>query len=268
MQFNNLTPRCTPGASCGPAPDGGMGGAWRGAWRLEIPAGDAAHYRLAQLDDYSDQPRKKYPWQPPLRLALTARASAADIPGTWGLGVWNNPFGMALLQGGGLSLPALPNAAWFFFASAPNYLSLRDDLPAQGALAATFRAPRWPPAFLALGLPLAPLLLWGPTTQILRRLGRGVVRQDAVELRHDPCLQHHYAIDWAPGRVVFSIDRQVVLETPVAPAGPLGIVIWVDNQYAALPPAGRARFGTLAADAPAWIEIGDLRINGKEGSFD
>jgi hypothetical protein len=59
---------------------------------------------------------------------------------------------MAILKGTEmLRLPALPNTAWFFFASPPNYLSLRDDLPAQGALAAVFRSPRLPASLLVLG---------------------------------------------------------------------------------------------------------------------
>ena len=260
MQFNNLTPRLSEAASVERLP--------YGAWRLQIPAGAAGAYRLAQLDDYGGRPRKTYPWQAPFTLECTARASAAVIPGTWGLGVWNNPFGMALLQGGNLHLPALPNAAWFFFASPPNYLSLRDDLPATGSLAATFVAPRVPPPLLALGLPGAPLLLWGPTARLLRKLGRRVVRQDAVRLEHHPQEAAHYAIDWQPEQVTFRVDGQVVLATGVVPDGPLGVVIWVDNQYAGLPPDGGARFGTLENPEPAWNEIADLRINGKEVEVD
>ncbi len=116
-------------------------------WRLSIPAGPGGRYRLAELDDYRGLRRRSFPWNPPYQLSLRARASAGLIPGTWGFGVWNDPFGMGILsQAGGMRLPVLPNAAWFFFASPPNSLSLRDDLPAQGALAATYRSIR-----LALG---------------------------------------------------------------------------------------------------------------------
>jgi hypothetical protein len=121
------------------------------SWRLEIPAGPGGRYRLAQLDDYHDLPRRALLWRPPLRLSLKARASSEDIPGTWGFGLWNDPFGFAFLKGGGVRLPVAPNAAWFFFASPPNYLSLRDDLPAQGGLAATFRSRRWPDGLSLVG---------------------------------------------------------------------------------------------------------------------
>jgi hypothetical protein len=37
-------------------------------------------------------------------------------------------------------------------------------------------------------------------------------------------------------------------------------VIWIDNQYAALPPTGRLSFGALPNPQPAWIEISDLSL--------
>src|SRR5512144_3136865 len=114
-----LIPRTTSGAQVVRLTSGG--------WRLEIPAGSAGRYRLAQLDDYSNLPRRAFPWQAPLSLSLRARASQSSLPGTWGFGLWNDPFALSLGFGGERRIPALPNAAWFFFASAPNYLSLRDD---------------------------------------------------------------------------------------------------------------------------------------------
>ena len=145
-----LSPRFTPG--------GQVEAKGQGAWKLQIPAGPGGRYRLAQLDDYARLRRQEYRWRAPFRMELQARASAETLPGTWGFGFWNDPFGMALLSGAEpLRLPALPNTAWFFIASPPNYLSLRDDLPADGALAATFRSPRLPAILFApaaLGLPL------------------------------------------------------------------------------------------------------------------
>jgi hypothetical protein len=233
-----------------------------GSWRLEMPAGPQGSYRLAQLDDYGARRRGEFPWCAPLHMTLRARASAGVIPGTWGFGLWNDPFGMALFSGAeALRLPALPNAAWFFFASPPNYLSLRDDLPAQGALAATFRSPRWPAALLALSAPALPLFLFSPTTRLLRRLGRRFVQQDALQLQLDPTDWHTYGLTWQEGRVEFLLDGKMILQTDVSPLGPLGLVIWVDNQYAALPPGGRLRFGTLPSPDVAWIELADLALN-------
>ena len=231
------------------------------AWRLEIPSGPRGPYRLAQLDDYAGHARRAFPWRPGLRLSLRARASAAMIPGTWGFGLWNDPFGLAILRGVEiLRLPTLPNTAWFFFASPPNYLSLRDDLPAHGGLAATFNSPRAPAPALALGLPALPLLLLPPAARLLRRLGRRIVHQAAVQLAIDARQWHHFSLDWRAGQVTFRVDDAIELQTNASPQGPLGLVLWVDNQFAAFSPAGRVRFGTLANPEPAWIEIQDLRI--------
>ncbi|NLE77004.1 MAG: hypothetical protein GX605_09695, partial [Chloroflexi bacterium] len=48
-----------------------------GRWRLTVPGGTAAQYRLAQLDDYRERARRALPWRGPLRLALRARVSEA-----------------------------------------------------------------------------------------------------------------------------------------------------------------------------------------------
>lgn len=192
----------------------------------------------------------------PLQLELQARASAEELPGTWGFGFWNDPFGMALFSGAEpLRLPALPNTAWFFIASPPNYLSLRDDLPADGALAATFRSPRLPAALLAPAALGLPLLAARPAVRLLRKAARRFVEQDAVRLPVNLNEWHSYAIDLSPDRAVFMVDGKEAMETSVVPLGPLGFVLWIDNQYAALRPDGRVGFGTLENPQPAWIEI-------------
>ncbi|NLG71497.1 MAG: hypothetical protein GX495_05580 [Chloroflexi bacterium] len=231
-------------------------------WRLEIPAGDEKQYRLAQLDDYGSRPRADFPWKaPPLHMSLRARVSAQQIPGTWGFGLWNDPFSMAVLSGAErLRLPVLPNTAWFFFASPPNYLSLRDDLPAQGFLAATFRSPRWPAPLLALGAPALPLLLFPPAARLARRIGRRIVRQNSAALQVDPTRWHEYSLQWLADRVRFAVDGREVLEAEHSPQGPLGFVLWIDNQYAAFTPQGRLRFGTVPSPQPAWLEVTGLKL--------
>ena len=230
------------------------------AWHLEIPSGPSGEYRLAQLDDYGRLSRKEFPWRPPLKLNLRMRASAQSIPGTWGFGLWNDPFGTALVKGSQVRLPTLPNAAWFFFASPPNYLSLRDDLPARGQLAAAFQSPAKLPAGLILSLPLLPLILLPPVGRLLRSQARRYVCQDTAELDLDPTSWHAYEIDWREEVVIFRLDGQKIFETKVNPEGPLGLVIWVDNQYASLPPDGRLGYGTLANEMAAWIEVADLKL--------
>ena len=230
-------------------------------WRLHLPAGPAGRYRLAQLDDYCGQPRRAFLRQPPLRLELSARSSAAVLPGTWGFGLWNDPFGLGLLYGGELlHLPALPQAAWFFFASPPNHLTLRDSLPGQGALAAVFRSRRWPMILLAPGAPLLPLLGWPPFGRLARRLARGLIDEAGIELALDVCDWHRYSLEWQTDGVHFSVDGRPVLHSALAPRSPLGLVIWLDNQYAAAPPSGRFSYGALSSEQPAWVEISGLKL--------
>jgi hypothetical protein len=235
-----------------------------GTCRLQIPAGPAGRYRLAQLDDYNDLPRKEFPWKRACSLQVQMRASADQIPGTWGVGFWNNPFGLAILKGVEmLRLPTLPQSVWYFFASPQNYLSFHDHLPAHGSLAATFRSqPRFKPELVLATLCL-PLLAIPTTARYLRKLICNFVRQDSQELRIDPTLWHDYLLDWKNDRAIFQVDGRVLFETEIVPQGPLGFVLWVDNQYAAFPPDGRIRFGTLENPEPAWIEVRNLSINGR-----
>jgi hypothetical protein len=230
------------------------------AWRLVIPAGPSGHYRLAQLDDYGSLPRRKFYWQPPFHLKVKARTSHETIPGTWGFGLWNDPFGMAIMSGAEvLRLPALPNTIWFFFASQKNYLSLRDDIPASGPLAATFQSPRIPGLLLGLAVPLAPLLAFRPGVRWLRSLARKVVHQDAVSLAELKQTDWHtYEFEWRAQEAVFWLDGVQILQTYIVPKGPLGLVLWIDNQYAALAPSGRVGFGTEPNPETAWIELADL----------
>ena len=227
-----------------------------GVWHLEIPAGLKGHYRLAQLDDYYTLRRSELPWQPPLHISVQARVSAQDLLGTWGFGLWNNPFSLSLGLGGGeRRFPALPNAAWFFYASPPNYLSFRNDLPAQGFLAATFRSQHLPTLLLALGAPLGALLVIPGAAQLGRWLLRKFIQQEACRIEADVTAWHTYELDWEVEKVQMRLDGRSVMDTPVSPRGPLSLVLWIDNQYAALPPKGILAFGSLPAPAPAWLEL-------------
>jgi len=233
----------------------------RGAWNLEIPPGPKGRYRLAQIDDYSKKSRRAFPWQPPLTLNLQARVSEQVLAGTWGFGFWNDPFSLSLGFGGGSRrFPALPNAAWFFFASPQNHLSFHDELPAHGFLAATFRSPKWPPPVLALGVPALPFLIWKLTARLVRRLARRVIQQDAARIDIDVTHWHHYSLNWKTDSVRFFVDGDTIFETPIAPQTPLGFVLWIDNQYAALPPNGGLAYGTLLSESVSWFKIEGLQI--------
>jgi hypothetical protein len=228
----------------------------RDGYRLLIPAGPARVYRLAQLDDYTALSRERFAWGAPIELSLRCRVCATDLPGTWGFGFWNDPFSVSTGLGGtGRRLPALPNAAWFFHASPENQLSLRDDRPASGFLAASMSSPRIPSLLLAPGLLGAPLLLSKTLARAARRLAGKVIAEDGARLALDVTQWHSYRLVWNPHGVEFSVDEETVFETEVSPRGPLGLVLWIDNQFAAFTPAGALRAGALENRAAAWMEI-------------
>jgi hypothetical protein len=248
-----------------------------GYYRLTIPAGKADEYRLAQLDDYTQFNRRSlFPHRFGLTLSLDARTSSSTLPGTWGFGLWNDPFGLSFGFGGGrFRLPALPNAAWFFGASAENYLSFREPQPhlsnaANGFMVQTFRSPRFHPLVMLAGLTLPFSRKW------TRRLMSRVIAEEGRQLRPltppdraathektvsvDPTQWHRYRLEWSLKRVSFAVDEVKVFESAVSPNPPLGLVIWIDNQYAAFTPQGKIGFGVLENPEPAWLEVKALEV--------
>jgi hypothetical protein len=234
---------------------------------LSIPSGGSGQYRLAQLDDYAKFKRRDFPVRGQVSLGLSARVSSNSIPGTWGFGFWNDPFGLSLGFGGNpFRLPALPNAAWFFGASEESYLSFSSGLdtsetdarptrPAvNGFLAQSFRSPKFHPSLILAGLAL-PF-----SRKTTRRLLGKVVDEDGIRLSLDVTQWHSYRLDWRDERVSFEVDNAIVFESIVSPKAPLGLVIWIDNQYAAFPPEGKIGFGVLENAEPAWLEIKDLDL--------
>jgi hypothetical protein len=237
-----------------------------GVWRLELPAGLSRTYRLAQLDDYAHDTRSRFKHRPPWTFSLRARLSAADLPGTWGFGLWNDPFGLSIGFGGQAShLPALPLTAWFMHASTPNWLSFRDDpaidsgqaIPANGFFAGTFCSPDIPSYLLLPALLALPLCAIRPISRFLRKLAGRIIRQDARSVNVDVTQWHDFSIQWMSQSCTFSVDGNEILCTSISPRPPLGLVIWMDNQYAAWTPQGRLAYGTLENPA-AWLEIENM----------
>jgi hypothetical protein len=140
----------------------------------------------------------------------------------------------------------LPNAVWFFGASKENFLSFRETgrgdpapaFPANGFIAQTFRSPKFHPWLVLPGL--LPF-----SRKLARRLLGKVIHDDGVALSVDVTQWHRYRLDWSLKRVSFEVDDVPVFESPVSPNPPLGLVIWIDNQYAAFTPEGRIAMGVL-----------------------
>lgn len=237
--------RTTPNASVDKTESG---------YLLKIPAGDASAYRFSQIDDYFGLPRRKFPHHS-LTLSLRARTSAFPLPGTWGFGLWNDPFGMSLGFGGRRwQLPALPNAAWFFGASQENHLSFNDK-PANGFLAQSFRSPKFHPLLIPMGL------VFPFSRKATRKLLGRIIDEDSSTLSVDVTQWHEYRLEWSQRGVAWYVDEVRVFESSASPNPPLGLVIWIDNQFASFTPDGKIGFGVLENPEPAWLEISDLNLS-------
>jgi hypothetical protein len=222
-------------------------------------------YTNAQIDDYHHLPRSQFPWRPPLRFSVRARFShpgahesgdSEPLGGTAGFGFWNDPFLMSSLR-----VPALPRAIWFFYASPPSNMKLDLDTPGWGWKAATIDAMRLPFFLLAPTAPLALPLMWIPP--IYRKLWPIVQRSMNVsEQRIDVAMRdwHIYGVDWGSHIARFSVDGRPILICDTPPPGPLGLVIWIDNQYMQVTPQGRIRHGLIGKSGRQWLELDWLAV--------
>ena len=233
-----------------------------GAYALKLPPLPRRTYGLAQIDDYVQLPRSKFPHQPPLSLTLEARVSEPHLPGTWGFGLWNDPFSFSF-GGGGMArtLPVLPNAAWFFYGSPEFHLTLHDDLPGAGFQAMAYQYTRLPQLTSLLTIPVLPLLAWSPLARFFRKLARRVIKQAATTISLTDEDWHIYNLQWLSNRVNFTVDNDLVMETTIVPQGPLGLVIWIDNQFFRFNPEGRIGFGFLKTDLAGSLHIRNLLLD-------
>lgn len=232
--------------------------------RLALPGATRHHYADAQIDDHARKPLARYPWRPPLRLEVRARAShsirvdaseEATLHGTAGFGFWNYPLTLA----GGM--PRLPDAIWFFGASPPSNMALVPGMPGSGWKAQVIYAHRW--QSLAAGIPALGAMAWARLSHDERAAARWVRRVTGAReaLLDDPLTAwHEYTLEWRTAYARFWVDGREVLTAPNPPTGPLGFVAWIDNQYAVATPRGTFRFGLLDS-GPEWLELDQLRIS-------
>ena len=215
-------------------------------------------YTDAQLDDYQRLPRRRFPWRPPLTMVVRARFSHSvdELSGTAGFGFWNDPFMMT-----GKHLPALPRAIWFFYASSPSNMKLDLCTPGDGWKAATIDALRWPFFFLLPTAPLAvPLMNVRWLYRALWPLGQRAIGVSEASLEIDMTCWHTYGIEWGTAAARFYVDDEPVLNCTTPPRGPLGFVMWLDNQYAIVTPWGRLGYGLLDTPGRQWMEVDRLTI--------
>lgn len=67
---------------------------------------------------------------------------------------------------------------------------------------------------------------------------------------------HEYRIEWQPDHAMFFVDGREVLRTDKPPAGPLALVIWMDNQWADT----KGRSGVVEIDGEQWMEVEQLGL--------
>ncbi len=234
------------------------------------PAGDtlrfvntdttAARYTDAQIDDYQALARRNFLWRPPLQMTVRARFShpAWELSGTAGFGFWNDPFMMT-----GLRQPALPRVIWFFYSSSPSNIKLDINTPGCGWKAGTMDATRWPFFALLPTAPLAvPLMNIGPLYHTLWPIGQRAIGVSEAALPVEMTQWHTYVINWQKNTARFSVDGNIILDCDTSPRGPLGFVMWLDNQYMTVTPWGRFGYGLLDAPGRQWMEVSDLEIRG------
>lgn len=233
-------------------------------WRFQLPP-TAAGYADAQIDDYGrvrqtkrGHSRRHYPWRPGVHLHLRARFSheVGSLQGTAGFGFWNAPFGDPTVP-----WPTLPQAVWFFYASAPSDLPLAESGPGRGWFAATLDATTGRAMSM---IPLAPLVLllnqWPPLRRQLWPIVRRRLGISFQPLAAAMTAWNDYELLWRDDGCAFLVNGRTILHTPFSPRGPLGFVCWLDNQYLVLTSNGRFRWGTLTTKEIQWMEVDRLRI--------
>ncbi len=227
-------------------------------WRFANEPGDGSRYTNAQIDDYTGLPRRAFRWRPPLSLTVRARFShpAGELAGTAGFGFWNDPFLMTEARA-----PALPRAIWFFYASPPSNMKLDLRTPGHGWKAATIDTARLPFFLLAPTAPLAvPLMNIRPLYRALWPIGQRAIGVREALLDVEMTAWHTYSLEWGEGQARFALDGVSVLEADTSPRGPLGFVMWIDNQAMVATPWGRFGWRMLPIPRRQWMEVAALRI--------
>lgn len=233
---------------------------------MTIPAVRQGEYADAQIDDYGKLPRAQFPWRPPLRMEIRARASlpaaTADsttaspniLRGTAGFGFWNYPFSV---RG---DILMLPEVIWFFYAAPPSDMALVPGSVGWGWKAQVVHAMR--PGALAAIIPTFLATGWGHLTSNIRPAAQWMQRLSGA---HEAVLPiemmewHTYILEWYATEVHFWVDERHLLRVAYPPRGPLGFVAWLDNQYAIATPRGVLRFGTVLCPCQ-WVEMDSVSI--------
>ena len=58
------------------------------------------------------------------------------------------------------------------------------------------------------------------------------------------------------------------MSTRLAPRPPLGLIIWIDNQFATFDPQGRLAWGIEGCPTESWLEIEDLTFSSSAANLE
>jgi hypothetical protein len=138
-------------------------------------------------------------------------------------------------------------------------MALAEGVPGRGWKAATLNAGRYPGLLIALTA-IALTRLPGLGAPVMR-LARRFIQACETPL-DDIALTdwHTYEIDWLERQALFRVDGVERLRAPAPPRGPLGFVLWIDNQYAVASRDGRFGFGLCEVREAQWLEVDALTL--------
>ncbi|MFC1975312.1 family 16 glycosylhydrolase [Chloroflexota bacterium] len=91
-------------------------------------------------------------------------------------------------------------------------------------------------------------------------IGQRAINVSEALLTTDMTEWHTYIIDWQQKTARFYVDGEMVLNCQTASRGPLGFVMWLDNQYMEVTPWGRFKYGLLDAPGQQWMEVSKIEI--------
>jgi hypothetical protein len=161
----------------------------------------------------------------------------------------------------GVRVPALPRAIWFFYASPESNMKLDLYTPGHGWKAATIDTQRLPFYLLAPTAPLAiPLMNIRLLYRALWPIGQRAISVSEAAIDAGLTGWHTYTLDWGLRRARFAVDGATVLDCASPLRGPLGFVMWIDNQAMVATPWGQFGWQALPLDAEQWMDVSLLRI--------
>jgi hypothetical protein len=103
----------------------------------------------------------------------------------------------------------------------------------------------------------------GPLYRLLWPRIQRVLKVHEASLQVDMTDWHTYVIEWGVRATHLEVDGQTVLACRAPPRGPLGFVMWLDNQYLVATPWGRYRYGWLETPGRQWLEVDWLSIEAR-----